>query len=119
MPHFKKLPPLRKVFCQTKRSSLFCHTKRTPSLCQTKRTRPDSAPCVYFFKWQYGDNRRNEREMTPVSLDKAAFLRYVATQPSLPGGARGTAVMVNGGAARPGYTEHFVCVSQDEVESGK
>lgn len=49
----------------------------------------------------------------------AAFLRYVATQPSLPGGARGTAVMVNGGAARPGYTEHFVCVSQDEVESGK
>ena len=26
---------------------------------------------------QYGDNLRNEREMTPVSLDKAAFLRYV------------------------------------------
>ena len=45
----------------------------------------------------------------------ADFMRYVATQQSLPGGARGTAVMVNGGPARPGYTEYFVCVAQDET----
>ena len=44
-----------------------------------------------------------------------AFLRYIATQPSLPGGAKGTAVMVNGGKVVPGYTEHFICVDQDEV----
>ena len=44
-----------------------------------------------------------------------AFLRYVAKQPSLPGGAKGTAVMVNGGKVVPGYTEHFICVDQDEV----
>ena len=44
-----------------------------------------------------------------------AFLRYVASQPSLPGGAKGTAVMVNGGKVVPGYTEHFICVDQDEV----
>ena len=52
MPHFNKLLPVRKLLCQTKRSSLFCQTKRTHPLCQTKRTLPDSAPCVYFFKWQ-------------------------------------------------------------------
>ena len=45
----------------------------------------------------------------------ADFMRYVATQQSLPGGARGTAVMVNGGPAQPGYTEHFACVAQDET----
>ncbi len=45
-----------------------------------------------------------------------AFLRYVATQPSLPGGAKGTAVMINGGKVVPGYTEHFITVDQDEVE---
>ena len=44
-----------------------------------------------------------------------AFLRYVATQPSLPGGAKGTAVMINGGKSRPGYTEHFITVEQVEV----
>ena len=44
-----------------------------------------------------------------------AFLRYVAKQPSLPGGAKGTAVMVNGGKVVPGYTEHFICVDQDNV----
>ena len=41
-----------------------------------------------------------------------AFLRYVATQPSLPGGAAGTAVMINGGRSVPGYTAHFICVEQ-------
>ena len=45
-----------------------------------------------------------------------AFLRYVATQPSLPGGAKGTAVMINGGKVVLGYTEHFITVDQDEVE---
>ena len=45
-----------------------------------------------------------------------AFLRYVATQPSLPGGAKGTAMMINGGKVVPGYTEHFITVDQDEVE---
>ena len=44
-----------------------------------------------------------------------AFLRYVATQPSLPGGAKGTAMMINGGKVVPGYTEHFITVDQDEV----
>ena len=44
-----------------------------------------------------------------------AFLRYVATQPSLPGGAKGTAVMINGGKVVPGYTEHFITVVQDET----
>ena len=42
-----------------------------------------------------------------------AFLRYVATQPSLPGGAKGTAVMINGGADRQGYSEHFIKVEQN------
>ena len=45
-----------------------------------------------------------------------AFLRYVATQPSLPGGAKGTAVMINGGKAVAGYTEHFITVDQSETE---
>ena len=44
-----------------------------------------------------------------------AFLRYIAAQPSLPGGAKGTAVMVNGGKVVPGYTEHFICVDQSDV----
>ena len=44
-----------------------------------------------------------------------AFLRYVATQPSLPGGAKGPAVMINGGKTVPGYTEHFVTVTQTEI----
>ena len=44
-----------------------------------------------------------------------AFLRYVATQPSLPGGAKGTAVMINGRNPVPGYVEHFITVEQDEV----
>ena len=48
-----------------------------------------------------------------------AFLRYVATQPSLPGGAKGTAVMINGGKTVPGYTEHFITVEQDEVQGEK
>jgi len=45
----------------------------------------------------------------------AAFLRYVATQPALPGGAKGTALMINGGKAVSGYTEFFICVSQEAV----
>ncbi|MCR5750723.1 MAG: haloacid dehalogenase-like hydrolase [Kiritimatiellae bacterium] len=44
-----------------------------------------------------------------------AFLRHVATQPSLPGGAKGTAVMINGGKTLPGYTEHFITVSQSDT----
>ena len=44
-----------------------------------------------------------------------AFLRYIATYPSLPGGAKGTAVMINGGKVVPGYTEHFITVVQDET----
>ena len=48
-----------------------------------------------------------------------AFLRYVATQPSLPGGAKGTAVMINGGKAVPGYTEHFITVDQSETEGDR
>ena len=45
-----------------------------------------------------------------------AFLRYVATQPSMPGGAKGTAVMINGRNPVPGYEEHFIKVAQDEVQ---
>ena len=48
-----------------------------------------------------------------------AFLRYISTQPSLPGGAKGTAVMINGGRNVPGYTEHFITVSQSETVEGK
>lgn len=44
-----------------------------------------------------------------------AFLRYVATQPALPGGAKGIAVMINGHKTVPGYTEHFRCVEQVAV----
>ena len=44
-----------------------------------------------------------------------AFLRYVATQPSLPGGAKGVAVMINGNKTVPGYSEHFIRVDQDAV----
>lgn len=46
----------------------------------------------------------------------APFLRYVATQPSLPGGAKGTAMMINGGKIVPGYSEYFICVEQDAVQ---
>lgn len=48
-----------------------------------------------------------------------AFLRYISTQPSLPGGAKGTAVMINGGKNVPGYTEHFITVSQSETVGGE
>lgn len=44
-----------------------------------------------------------------------AFLRHVATQASLPGGARGTAVMINGGKRMSGYSEHFICVDQSVI----
>ena len=44
-----------------------------------------------------------------------AFLRDVATQPSLPGGAAGTAMMINGGKVVPGFTEHFICVDQSKT----
>lgn len=48
-----------------------------------------------------------------------AFLRYVATQPSLPGGAKGTAVMINGGEDRPGYSEHFIKVEQNATAAAE
>ena len=57
----------------------------------------------------------NRRSFVKGAAVAGAFLRYVAKQPSLPGGAKGTAVMVNGGKVVPGYTEHFICVDQDEV----
>ena len=44
-----------------------------------------------------------------------AFLRYIATQPSLPGGARGIAVMINGGEPQPGYSEYFRLVEQTKT----
>ena len=44
-----------------------------------------------------------------------AFLKYIATQASLPGGAKGTSVMINGGKVVAGMTEHFITVDQDEV----
>ena len=43
------------------------------------------------------------------------FLRYIATQPALPGGAKGLAVMINGDKAVGGYTEFFRCVDQTET----
>lgn len=43
------------------------------------------------------------------------FLRYIATQPSLPGGIRATSVMINGGQSRPGYTEHFKTIDEKDV----
>ena len=36
----------------------------------------------------------------------------------MPGGAKGTAVMINGGAAQPGYTEHFITVVQKDTVDG-
>ena len=45
-----------------------------------------------------------------------AFLRYIATQQGLPGGAKGVAVMINGGKVVQGYTEHFITVEQSEVQ---
>ena len=43
-----------------------------------------------------------------------AFLRYIVTQ-HLPGGARGVALMINGGKPKPGYEGLFRCVTQDET----
>ena len=43
------------------------------------------------------------------------YLRYVALLPTLPGGAKGTALMINGGKVVPGYTEHFLQAEQDET----
>jgi len=45
----------------------------------------------------------------------AGFMRYVATQPALPGGAAGTAVMINGAKPMEGYAELFIKVSQSET----
>ena len=45
----------------------------------------------------------------------APFMRYVATQPALPGGAKGTAVMINGMKLRPGYEEFFIKTTETEV----
>ena len=42
------------------------------------------------------------------------FLRYIVTQ-RLPGGARGFAMMINGGAEKPGFKGLFKLVQQDEV----
>lgn len=41
------------------------------------------------------------------------FMRYVATTP-LPGGAKGTALMINGGTPPKGYEGLFRCVTQSE-----
>ena len=43
-----------------------------------------------------------------------AFLRYIVTQ-HLPGGAKGFAMMINGGAERPGFEGLFRLVQQDET----
>ena len=43
-----------------------------------------------------------------------AFLRYIVSQP-LPGGARGVAVMINGGRPRRGYEGLFRLVEQAKV----
>lgn len=43
------------------------------------------------------------------------FLRFIATQQTLPGGAKGTAMMINGGASVKGYAEHFITVDQSET----
>ena len=40
-----------------------------------------------------------------------AFLRYIVSQP-LPGGVRGTALMINGGKPKPGFEGLFRCVEQ-------
>lgn len=42
------------------------------------------------------------------------FLRYIATQ-HLPGDARGFALMINGGAPKPGFEGLFTCVTQSET----
>jgi hypothetical protein len=42
------------------------------------------------------------------------FLKYIVTQ-SLPGGAKGFALMINGGAEREGYKGLFRLVNQDET----
>ena len=42
------------------------------------------------------------------------FLRYIVTQ-HLPGGARGFALMINGGRERPGFEGLFKLVNQSEV----
>ncbi len=46
------------------------------------------------------------------------FMRYVATQTALPGGAKGTAVMINGKKPLAGYEEHFIKVAQHETVGG-
>jgi len=45
----------------------------------------------------------------------APFMRYVVTQPELPGGAMGTAVMINGMKMRPGYADYFIKTDETEV----
>ena len=49
----------------------------------------------------------------------APFMRYVAAQPALPGGAKCTAVMINGTKPRPGYEEFFVKATETEVVSDR
>ena len=44
------------------------------------------------------------------------FLKYIVTQ-SLPGGAKGFALMINGGEEREGYKGLFRLVDQDETEN--
>jgi phosphoserine phosphatase len=46
------------------------------------------------------------------------FMRYVALNP-LPGGARATAMMINGGTPPPGYKGLFRLVEQSETEAAK
>jgi phosphoserine phosphatase len=46
------------------------------------------------------------------------FMRYVVTTP-LPGGAKATALMINGGEVPAEYAGLFRCVTQDEVQSEK
>ena len=43
-----------------------------------------------------------------------AFLCYIVSQP-LPGGARGTALMINGGKPKPGFEGLFRCVEQTDT----
>ena len=42
------------------------------------------------------------------------FLRYIVTQ-HLPGGAKGFAMMINGGKEKPGFEGLFKLVRQDET----
>lgn len=51
----------------------------------------------------------------PYSEGKVENVRYIATQPSLPGGIRATSVMINGGQPRPGFTEHFKTIDEKDV----